>query len=87
MLSKCLSSDKICDHMGTKEQYHPDKQGICLGPGPQRPVNLGMPFPIFSFLFIIIIFLGLHLQHMEGPRLGAWSYSRQPIPQPQQCQI
>ena len=39
----------------------------------------------FCFCFC---FSGLHLQHMEVPRLGVQSIrSHQPIPQPQQCQI
>ena len=39
----------------------------------------------FCFCFC---FSGLHLQHMEVPRLGVQSIrSHQPIPQPQQCRI
>jgi len=38
--------------------------------------------------FFSFCFLGLHLWHMEVPRLGSnWSSSFQPTPQPQQCKI
>ena len=37
---------------------------------------------VFSFFFL---FLWPHLQHMEVPRLGNWSCSHRPTPQPQQC--
>ena len=38
----------------------------------------------FVYLFIYFCFLGMHLQHMEVPRLGvelSYSYSCQPMPQ------
>ena len=39
-------------------------------------------------IYLFIVFLGLHLRHMEVPRLGAnQSWSRWPTPQPQPCQI
>ena len=44
----------------------------------------------FSFVFLsfFLFFSGLHPRHMEVPRLGFnWSYSCQPTPQLQQCQI
>ena len=35
--------------------------------------------------FFFVLFLGLHLQHMEVPRLGAeWELQPRPTPQPQQ---
>ena len=39
------------------------------------------------FFLIFFFFLGPHLQHMEVPRIGNWSCSHQPMPQPQQCGI
>ena len=37
---------------------------------------------------VSFVFLGPYPQHMEVPRLGVqWSYSCQPTPRPQQCQI
>ena len=44
-------------------------------------------FIFFNFYFVFC-FLGLHLRHMEVPRLGVdWRYSCWPTPQPQQCMI
>lgn len=48
MLSKCLLNDRMSNHMGTLEQYHLGKQGICLGPALQSPLNFGKPSPTFS---------------------------------------
>ena len=43
---------------------------------------------LFLFLFLFYCFLGLYSQHMEVSRLGLNpSYSYQPIPEPQQCEI
>ena len=58
-------------------------------------ISIGCPFillMVFSTaqkLFVFCFcFLGPHLWHMEVPRLGSnQSYSCQPTPQPQQCQI
>ena len=47
-------------------------------------------FFFFFFLFFIFLFFfsAIPPQHMEVPRLGVeWSYSCQPTPQPEQCQI
>ena len=41
-----------------------------------------------SFFFFFTFFPGLHLQHLQVPRLGVTSeLLLQPTPQPQQCQI
>ena len=43
---------------------------------------------IYLYIYLFTCFLGLHLWHMEVPRLGVnWSYSCQPTPQPQQRRI
>ena len=45
-------------------------------------------FCFSSLLFSFSVFSGLHLQHMEGPRLGVESELQlRPMPQPQPLQI
>ena len=48
-----------------------------------------LPSFLPSFLsFFLSFFVGLHLRHLEVPRLGSnQNYSCWPTPQPQQCQI
>ena len=43
---------------------------------------------VVDFFIVVVVFLGLHPLHMEVPSQGSnHSYSCQPTPQPQQCQI
>ena len=52
----------------------------------RKRFNLALQVLLFFFYFLF--FLGLHLRHMEVPRLGSnWSCSCRTTPQPQQRQI
>ena len=72
------------------ESQHHIGQGRCLldlGDKDWMLPNLFRQLPLLFLLsfFLLFFFLGLHLQHMEVPRLGSnWSCCCRPMPQPRQ---
>ena len=66
------------------QQQPKPQQWPCWILNPFVPPGNSQSSFIYLFFYLSLVFLGLHLRHMEFPRLGVES---EPTPQPQQQQI